>query len=229
MQGGDPTQYILHFPSVAKQGMIAVGLARESTQSNASHLVEQVEAIQKGCERRGLKLAGVIRHVGPGYGLGELDLGRRSWSDALLEARRLARECGADLIVATEADRLVSNQFCASPTQQRRSGQKWERPQATKAELEQLRMFTGGVILATLAPPDAPPSEAISVRTKRGQGKPGGSKGGRPAKPGYKKRRRLRLQSRARRLRGAGASWREIARRLNVKPSTVRDWLRRPK
>jgi DNA invertase Pin-like site-specific DNA recombinase len=78
--------------------------------------------------------------------------------------------------------------------------------------------------LATLSHPDEPPARVRSRQTKRGQSEKG-RKGGRPTKPGHKKRRRQRLRPIALKLHREGYSYRRIASRLRVPFSTISRWI----
>ncbi|MBB6431536.1 helix-turn-helix domain-containing protein [Algisphaera agarilytica] len=84
-----------------------------------------------------------------------------------------------------------------------------------------------GVPLVTVLHPDTPPREEREYHARLGRtAKP--PAGRTPNKrPGYKKRRRLKLLPRVLRMRLDGYSNRGIGRELGVAEKTVRDWLKR--
>jgi len=90
-------------------------------------------------------------------------------------------------------------------------------------KIESLTTEADGVPLATLIHPDTEPNEVRSYQTKRGQaGK--GNCGGHLAEKFSKKARRLVKKPKVIALWKQGFSYRQIACRLNVPWSTIRDW-----
>lgn len=96
---------------------------------------------------------------------------------------------------------------------------------AGASQLRDLRWVCGDVTLVTLCDPDATWQEERAYQSKRGQLQKG-KMGGRPHKPGYKKRRRENLLPIARKLHDEGKSNRKIARVLEIGETTIRRWVR---
>jgi DNA invertase Pin-like site-specific DNA recombinase len=122
-------------------------------------------------------------------------------------------------IVAVSTDRFVRHPAYHS--------KRWPDARAREPDLKYLKYVTDGVVLVTLAHPDATFEEVRSIHTKRGQ-RLKGRKGGRPPKPddGSKKRRRIRLQPRVQKMRRNGATLGEITKETGVPRSTVARWVR---
>lgn len=168
------SRYIGHIDGVVRSGDKVVLWCRESSRTNKSHLADQEVALRAAAESRGAIVVDVVRHIGPGYDHDHGDA--PCWWAAVARAADVAENHGAKLL-ATETDRFIRDPACfISPKSQPR-----------ESDFRRLAAAADGVSLATLAAPDAPPSEARSRQTKRGQAATG-RKGGRPpGTPGYKK------------------------------------------
>lgn len=162
---GKASDYIRHIDSL-RPGAKVVLWCRVSIGANEAHLAHQEAALREAADDRSLVVAAVVRHVGPGYDNEYRDA--PCWWLAVARAGDVARQHGASLL-ATETDRLIRDAACyMSPR---------SRPRAH--DYRMLANTVEDVALVTLADPDAPPSEARSRQTKRGQAATG-RKGGRP-------------------------------------------------
>jgi hypothetical protein len=123
------------------------------------------------------------------------------------------------VVVAESTDRFIRSE--------RFHTKKNPSAQPTTAEFEALKRVTKGVTLATIHHPDADWKEVRSGQAKRGQSTKG-RKGGGDRKPGWRKRRKERLQPKARRLRRKGKSYRKIGKRLGVSVRTAWEWVNEP-
>lgn len=95
--------------------------------------------------------------------------------------------------------------------------------QPTVYQFEKLQELVGGVTMATILPPGQPWRESHSSKIKAGQ-EVSGRKGGRPPRPGYKKRRRAKYQKKVEDMRIAGYSPTVIMRVLKLPKTTVYRW-----
>jgi DNA invertase Pin-like site-specific DNA recombinase len=170
--------------------------------------------LRRVCGKRGISVVEVYRETGSGW---VLDENRHRLIAAVEHDRRHEAETGVHTaVLAPCTDRFVRNMLYHSRTN----------PDATptKAELCMLRNLTGGVPLLTYLNPNMPPRDVTSRRTKWGQ-QFKGRKGGGDRKPGWRKRRKERLQPEARRLRADGLTYRETKKRLGVSLRTVWKWV----
>ena len=216
LEPGDASHYIKWAPDVIAKGTKVVIAARVSTgqQNRRQNLADQVGHLSRWVADSGALVVGdPVEHVGSGAD--------PSW---LPGAALLARQHGA-VILAESVDRLIRNPDFNPKT--------CPDAQPREADLEELRVWTDGVILATLIHPNATPAEIRSFQRRRGQ-EAKGHRGGRPRKRRWKERRLARIDL-ARRMRDDGWSCRQIADWLNARDDgfrpqtamTVYNWLRR--
>lgn len=198
---GKASSYIRRFE--VRPGDRFVLCLRVSVRQNRTHLADQERVLRRAVERGGGVVIAVITHVGSGFD--------PYW---IIRAAGAAMMWGAT-ILAESTDRF------------RRSGDyhssKHSDAQASQSELKDLVWWAGGAQLMTLLDPDAPAKEVRSHESKRGQY---GNLGGRPGKPGYKKRKRMTLLPQALRLFEREWSVRAVAKKLRLPSSTVGDWRR---
>ena len=132
----------------------------------------------------------------------------------LLDAIDFARKTGA-VVVAESVDRFIRSELfnpMNNPSAQR-----------TVIEFERLKHLAGKVKLATIHHPDTPWKEIRGCQSIRGQSAKR-RKGGGGRTPGWRKRRKHRLQPKARWLHRKELSFREIARELGVSVRTAWMW-----
>jgi hypothetical protein len=168
-------------------------------------------------EGRGLRV-----HLFPDTCSGKLD--ESLWCNTLKEIARFALERKAKTgktvpILAYSADRFLRNALYKNTTPELLP---------TRWEYRQVQRLTHGVPLLTWLDPDTPPEKARGLQSKLGQ-QTKGNKGGGDKMPRWTKRRRMKLQPKARRLHRQGLSYREIAKRLQVSLMTAWKWANRPR
>lgn len=170
---------------------------------------DQEAYLRHKATKRGFAVVGVVLHTGSGWVIGNPDF---------LRAVRMARRRGAILLAET-TDRFVRHKDYHSDTN--------FNAQASESQLAELSRLADGVVLATYLHPDASPARVRRFQSKRGQWAKD-NKGGRPLKkrPGYLKDRKTRLLPRVVKLYEQGHTLREIARRVSVPHTTIRNWLK---
>ncbi len=202
-----PSTRIQHAPDVIRFGTLVWIVARKSDDKDAKRcLADQSAHTAEEAIRQGAKILGSSEFITPGSD--------PYWLRAVAEQ---ARKHGA-IIVAATTDRLIRSYNYDQHHQD------WL---PNQAELDYLMRVVDGVPLATIDHPDATNGEQRSFQSKRGQERTG-RKGGRPVKKvaGIKKQRRVLLQPQAIQLRREKLSLKEISQLLDVKRSTVQDWLK---
>ncbi|MFZ0035118.1 MAG: helix-turn-helix domain-containing protein [Sedimentisphaerales bacterium] len=217
---GKASKYIHHLDEYLKQhpDIEALIYGRDSTcaQNYKRNLKTQKKVLRRELGQRAIPIVShYYNEVSSGW---VLDKKRWALVDAVEEAKKLIKKGIQAVIVAPSTDRFLRN----------RDFHTKERPDLlpTEAEFEKLKELTCNIPLATLLHPDMPPREVRSYQTKWGQ-EAKGNKGGRPEKkgPGYKKRRRIRKRGRVIWLYKQGTAVCDIARKTNVKQSTINDWI----
>jgi hypothetical protein len=209
---GKASDFIHHAPDVVGRGDPVVLRLRVSSyvQAKNKNLDDHEDRMRRAAEQLGAVVVGVDRHVGPGWDV-----------SSIAAAAAMARKHNAK-ILAESTDRFIRNPLYSKHRQ-------WLRPRTV--DLQELRFWTEGIVLATILPPDASSSDVRSSQCKRGQAAKG-RKGGRPPERRWKARRLARLEA-ARKMRDDGLSYREIAARLNamndgfpdVTGMTIHNWL----
>jgi hypothetical protein len=197
---GKASDYIQTWDTV-KPGDSVVLCARKSFADKNDSLDDQEANLRREALAAGAKVVGIVRYEGSGR-----------HPDWLCKAVVVAKKHNAKL-VAESTSRFRRNDFYSNRHQE---------AQARTCELEDLRYWTEGLPLVTHLHPDASPSEERSYQTRRRSNR---KRGGRPSKPGYKKRRRARLKSKALAMRAAGKSLGEIAKQLGCPRSTIQGWM----
>lgn len=166
-------------------------------QKTNGNLNESVREARATLERLGFQILRVVADVEPS--------GLHKDRPLLRYAARLARKHGA-LLVAPSRDRLLRHHAFGGRNA-------LERP--TAEELKEFSRLCHGVMVATLLDPE---QCSRSSQIKRGHAAKG-DKGGRPAHlscgPGFSKRRQAALITQAKKFRGCGLTYRQIADRLN--------------
>lgn len=204
---GRASKYIRSFDSL-RRGDKVVLCCRKSTRDKNGSLQDQINHLRGAAERFGL----IVVHEKYEDELSGWD---PFW---LAHAAAIAKQHGA-VLLAECTNRFIRH-FSYDPTV------KWKaRLQASDFELQDLAWWADGVPLVTHLYPDASPNEERAYQTRR---RAAHKRGGRPSKPGYKKRIRLRLRKHAVQMRHDGKSLNQIARALNQPRSTVQDWTRSP-
>ncbi len=176
-------------------GDLVVLWCRETNPQFSDNTLDQALRLNKAVRKFGAVAIKEFHHTGPGRNMTVLRL-----------AARYAKRHGACLL-AEAIDRFARP---ADATQQ-----------PGPAEFAKLK--TLGVPLLTVWAPDLDPSAVRSLRAKAGQASTG-NKGGRPCKPGWKKRRRIELKPVVKRMRRNGESYRTIGRELNISHMTAKRW-----
>jgi DNA invertase Pin-like site-specific DNA recombinase len=174
-------------------------------QKGSGNLDDQERHLRRVVAERGANVVGVVRKTGSGSDT--------SWLHSTI---MMAKESGAKLLAESVSRFIRSEQYHSVKAPDARP---------SKAQMDSLLAMADGVVLVTVLNPSATPAEERGFQTTRGQVAKNG-RGGRPAKnsPGYKIRRRLRLQPLVQKLRKEGASWSEIARRTGLPQTTIRGW-----
>jgi len=192
-----------------KPGDLVVLCCRVSgrSQHQKRNLDDQETNLRARMKVLGASVVGVQKHVGSGWD--------PSW---LLPAKAKAIAHGASILVAETTCRLARHPGYHSNYN--------PDAQARDSDLYDLALWTDGMILCTHLDPDASPMRVRSYQRKRGQWAKG-QKGGRPTKPGCKKRLRERLWFQVKERKASGNSVRQIAKEFGLQPSTVQDWLAR--
>ena len=209
---GKASNYIRHAKSEIRPGDKVILFCRVSDRSQEANLDDQEANLRWVVEKRGAKvLDPPIRKVKKGWDI--------SW---LNEPAARAREHGAKLLAETP------NRFIRPRVYDSRYNQD---AQASEEDLELLRTLTEGVILVTDLHADATAGEERAYEIERGH-RAKGNKGGRPKKspkrpPGFKRERRRQTLERVLALREKGWSIRDIAKAVDVRKSTVGDWIRK--
>jgi hypothetical protein len=221
MKSGSASDYLQHFAAMIKPGDKVVLWCRVSHPANASHLADQESALREACEYAGAIVVNVLSKVVLGYEP-ELEIRRMalSWIDEIAKAAVCAAACNASLF-ATETDRFVRSPFFKSKHKTR-----WK-AQARKIDLEELKLNVSGVRLLTLSAPDALPSEARSLQTKRGCKRASNKPGPKTKLQFANRQKRIDLMlPKVLQLDAAGISTRQIEAQTGIPSSTVRRWLK---
>jgi DNA invertase Pin-like site-specific DNA recombinase len=209
LRAGKASNYIKHIEALAveRPGLNVVLWERVSKPRQGrkqDNIGDQDKNLRQRASELGMKVISVFAHEGSGYG---------DESKTLL-ARAAAYAARHDAIVFAETtSRLMRHPAFHS--------KQWPNAQARESDLKFLPDFG---VLATDLPPDASPSELRSYERRRGQ-RIKQRPGGRPVKPGYKKRIRLRMKTKAIKLHGRGWSLNEIANETGVPRSTIHRWV----
>lgn len=156
---------------------------------------------------RGLRPVGVLPYTGSRFD--------PTW---VATAVAKARKRGADVILFESTDRIVRHR------QFRTDHPKFVNLQATEEQLRELAQHAEGVTLVTDSPPDATPAQVRSYQRKRGQ-QFKDRRGGRPVKPGYKKRRKEKKLGDVLALWKKGIPHRTISAVTGVPDRTVGRWI----
>lgn len=210
------SNYLHHLDSYHRENpdMVAVVSCRVSgrTQGKRGNLMTQDALLRRKLKARGIPVIGFSYEVGSGWVLNEK-------REGLIEAVQKAKKFKNAVVVAISADRYLRHRHYKNTDPDILPSQE---------EYEQLMELVDGVPLLTYLDPDMPPAEVRGFQSKWGQQKKG-NRGGRPRKktPGYKKRQRRRKLDAVLSLHQQQVSKSEIARKTNVKPSTIRDWIRK--
>ena len=152
---------------------------RVSHRGQKEHLRSQATAIKRALVARGVQWIGGKRVIGPA----NADSTRREFADLI----RMAEQHNAFVVAESTSRFIRSDEFSS---QYNRNA--WPTPD----EFDQLKRLARGVPLVTVHHPDLPPKEKRREQTKRGMLRKE-KRGGRPHKPGYKKRQREREQRRS--------------------------------
>jgi hypothetical protein len=214
---------IRHLADLSRDRLLAVPYMRVSSreQKSAANLANRMKALRQRLACKGIRWEETFREVAKGN-----DLTKRP---KLVEAVEFAKDLQAknpDALVVLVTD--ARNRFIRG----RHYNGYASSDRLDDDQLAELKKLVKGVPLATVFPPDTLFGEVRAYETK--VGRIGHKVVGRPKskpmpQPGYKKQRRLSLQSEARRLRDEEhLSYRQIGKRLAVPASTVRSWLPRP-
>ena len=200
------SQYIHRFNELQAETKVVLCVRVSShLQEKSKNLDDQEWNLREQAGKAGLKVVGVVDHVGSGVD--------PIW---LVVAAEYAREHDAVLLAET-VDRYIRHPGYHSVDN--------PEAQARKTDLEWLTALVMGIQLYTHLDPDATPGEVRAYQIERGQ-RMKNNKGGRPkGKKVSKKQRREELQGKAVELRRQGCSLREIARRLQIAHSTIHNWL----
>ncbi len=209
---GKASRYIHYLTALVKAGLVerVVLYCRVSTESQerAGHGEDQEDYLRYAIERLGILVLRPFHDTCSGH-----DLNRPGLDMAIAYA--LKHDA---ILVAESTDRFLRPADCHTDQHAR----------PTKEQFEELARLARGVKLATLRKPDAPPSDARSHQSKRGQWANGDKGGRRKANPpGYKKDRREKWLPTVLRMRAEGMSVRDIAKEVPVSPSTVGRWIRK--
>lgn len=167
---------------------------------------DQEAELRRAVEARGGIVVGVRKYVGVAW----------KAESELYDVANEASRCGAVLLA--ESTSRFARHIDYDPKR---------RPHliAGTSALYNLCCVCGNVTLVTLHDPDATWQEERAYQAKRGQWQKRKT-GGRPHKPGYKKRRRENLLPIAQKLHDEGKSNRKIARVLEIGETTIRRWVR---
>ncbi len=173
---------------------------RASSETQDTH--RQKVALREALTVGGARAVGIIDAHCKGYG--------DQWAKLLRRARKHAKRHRAKLL-ATETSRFVRGSNFEFDKEAR----------PMDADFLELRYWTRGITLVTLAHPDASPKEQRQLWSRQGQDARGGNRGGRPRnrRPGSELEIRV-----ARRMRKRGYSYGEIAKKRNRPRSTVQSW-----
>jgi len=195
------SNYIAHVDNLEPGPIVA--FCRESIPRNEGHLDDQ-ELNLRSLERRGFNVIGVFKP------LGSADAEDR----VKLEIAAFKAKQAKAVLVAESTDRYVLG-F-------RYGHHKPRRPVPPNViEFERFLDLVHGAKIATLWHPDLSEKEVRRLQSNRGQK---GNRGGRPAVPLTRKRRRELKAPVAVKLRQDGLSWRQIGKALNVPWRTSKDW-----
>lgn len=209
---GRASDYIEHFEELVRRKVVKRGVlygrVAGRTQDYTGNLTGQMDWLRKWVRHYGIPIVAEFKDVGSGW---KIDRGR------LRGAASFDRRSGT-VVVAESTDRFIRSEDYHS--------QKNPSAQPTIDEFEALKLVTQAAVLATILNPDTPWKEVRSHQSKRGQSAKG-RKGDGGRKPGWRKRRRAKLQPEARRLRRKGLSYRKIGKRLRVSSRTAWEWAKR--
>src|SRR5581483_4184580 len=204
---GKAIDYINHLRELVEPELKAVIYVRKSRCDQNDSRADQEAFCRRVLKRFRIRVIAVFSEVESGWRFDSDDRER-------LEAAAAFALRHNAILVAESTSRFIRS---------RRYSKLNQHTTPTTLEYETLRELTLGVTLATIHHPDLPPAEERSMQTKRGK-EAKGHPGGRPPQPGYKKRKRLRLQARVCELLAEGRSLGEIERTTGVPKSTIRDW-----
>lgn len=203
---GKASKYIRSFDSLRRGDKVVLCCRKSRSDKNGS-LSDQDDHLRQATEKVGAIVVAAVAFEGSGRD--------PYW---IARATEIAKQHGA-VLLAECTNRLIRH-FDFNPTVKRKA-----RLQASDFELRDLEWWADGVPLVTHLDPDALPNEERAYQTRR---RAAHKRGGRPSKPGYKKRIRLRLRKHAVQMRHDNSSLNQIARALNLPRSTVQDWTRSP-
>lgn len=192
---GTASNYILSLSEMV-QGDRVVICCRVSgrVQKWKRSLDKQERNLRQIVKKRGGIVVGVVSYQGSGID--------PSW---LLEAARLARKHRA-ILLAESTDRFIRHPSFNTDY--------WPTAQAREADLWNLESWSPGVLLMTVLDPDAKPSLVRNYQQDRGK---------RMTKtPGYKKQETIEATPEIIRLKKAGLTQHEIARRVGMNQPRVR-------
>ena len=214
---GQASDYIRHLKRYHKRHpeLAVVLYLRVSSgpQEDKGNLATYEWKLRRVCRKRGIPIIDVFPETCSGQNLDESRSGLLAACDC---ARRHEAETGVHTaVLAPCTDRFIRADDYNCKTN----------PDATPREVdfERLQEFAPGVCLVTYLPPDMPLRDVTSRRTRWGM-QYKDRKGGGDHKPGWRKRRRARLQAEARRLREKGWPYRKIKKRLGVSLRTAWEW-----
>ena len=161
LSSGKASDYIHHAAEVIQPGDKVLLRCRVSgwVQARNQNLADQETNLRQAATKLGVIVVGVDRHVGSGWDVRSLG-----------KTAIMARQRGATIILAESVDRFVRNPLYAK---------KRQNLQARACDLQELKDWTDGLVLATIVHPDASPFEVRSFQRRRGQQMKGNS-GGRP-------------------------------------------------
>ena len=152
LEAGKASDFIGHASDVVRHGDRVVLCCRVSghVQDRNGNLADQEANLRTKAERLGAIIAGVDRHVGPGWD-----------ASALNATASIAQQCGATIILAETTDRLIRNGLYQKDRQHL---------QATDRDLRELQDCTDGLVLVTDLDPDATPAEVRAYQREGGNG-----------------------------------------------------------
>ncbi len=215
---GTASEYIHHLATYLNKHpdfAVVLYLRVSGRSQNCRKNLDTYERIlRKVCELLDIQIAAVYREVVSGWVLNE---DRSSLIDAVESAQKHEAETGVHTVVlAPCTDRFIRNQVYNCKTA----------PDLTPTDFEfrQLKKLTSGVPLVTYLDPDMPLREVTSHRTRWGQ-EFKGRKGGGDRKPGWRNRRKEKLQPLAHALYSKLQSYRQVAERLGVCQRTAWNWV----
>lgn len=201
---GKASDYFEHFETACKPGDEFLLLSRVSKKSYEHHMPDQVVTLWNACQRKGAKVVNIVSRVVRAY------QNESKWYNFIVEIVKLAKKMRL-IILVTEVDRAIRNQEFRSYDSERCT------LQATKPELEQLKVLLDGVRIMSKTHPDANSSESRSQEIKRSP---------QNRDDETKSQRHVRLKPTAIAMWKVGLSLGKIATALILKKSTINDWVK---